>query len=391
VIYSYDTLNRLVSETDALGHVWSYTYDGANRLSTKTDPKSQVTTLSYNNRGDVSSIDYPAGTPDVALTYDDVRRRTQMVDGTGTTTYNYDAVNRLTSVTFPRSRTVGYTYSNVGNRATVTHLGSRTVTYSYDEANNLTSVTDWNSQQTAYAYDNAGRLTTATLPSGTGIVVTMSYDNADRLTGISWDKGGTTLASASYTLDAAGSRTQRVDQAGTHSYSYDALYRLTSVTYPDPVTDSFTYDAVGNRLSRNSTTYTYDAADRIVSVGSTSYKYDNNGNLTARGSDSFSWDAADRLASATVAGTTTTFAYNGDGLRDSFTTGGVTTTTTWDIAGGLPVELYDGAFSYVYGVGRISEIDGSGNTYYYLPDALASTMALCDAGGKVKGISSASS
>ncbi len=127
-------------------------------------------------------------------------------------------------------------------------------------------------------------------------------------------------------------------------------------------------------------------AGRLTSVGSTSYTYDNNGDLTARGSDSFSGDAADRLTSATVSSTTTTFAYNGDGLRDSLTTGGNTTTSTWDIAGGLPVELYDGTLSYVYGLGRISQIDGSGNTYYYLPDALGSTMAVVDSSGTVADI-----
>ncbi len=308
-----------------------------------------------------------------------------MVDGTGTTNYSYDTVNRMTSVTFPGSRTVGYSYSNAGNRATMTYPGgSNQVTYGYDEANNLTSVTDWNSKQTSYAYDNAGQLTTATLPSGTGIVGTLSYDNADRLTGISWVKGGsTTVASASYTLDAAGNRTQRVDQLGTHTYVYDALYRLTSVSYPGPTTDTYSYDAVGNRTAKNSTTYTYDAANRITAAGSTSYTYDNNGDLTARGSDSFSWDAADRLTSATVSSTATTFAYNGDGLRDSLTTGGNTMTSTWDINAGLAQELYDGSLSYVYGIGRIAQIDGSGNTYYYLPDALGSTMALCDASGTV--------
>jgi YD repeat-containing protein len=111
--------------------------------------------------------------------------------------------------------------------------GSNQVTYGYDEANNLTSVTDWNSLQTTYAYDNAGMLTTATLPSRTGITGTYGYDNADRLTSVSWAKAGVgTLASATYTLDKVGNRTQRVDQAGTHTYSYDALYRLTGADYP---------------------------------------------------------------------------------------------------------------------------------------------------------------
>ena len=55
----------------------------------------------------------------------------------------------------------------------------------------------------------------------------------------------------------------------------------------------------------------------MTAAGSTSYSYDNNGNVTARGSDSFSWEHENRLVSATIGGVTTTYAYNGDGLRMS--------------------------------------------------------------------------
>ena len=52
-------------------------------------------------------------------------------------------------------------------------------------------------------------MTTETLPATTGIVSSYSYDNANRLTGISHVKNGlTALASASYTLDNVGNRTQ---------------------------------------------------------------------------------------------------------------------------------------------------------------------------------------
>ena len=87
-----------------------------------------------------------------------------------------------------------------------------------DAANRLSTVTDWNARQTAYAYDDANRMTTATLPNG--VVGTSTYDNANRLTGISYVKGGTTLASASYSLDAVGSRTSRTDLTGTQTYAY---------------------------------------------------------------------------------------------------------------------------------------------------------------------------
>jgi YD repeat-containing protein len=278
---------------------------------------------------------------------------------------------------------VSYGYSNVGNRTSITYPGgSNQVIYRYDEANNLTSATDWNGNQTTYAYNNAGMLTTATLPSGTGITGAYSYDNADRLTSVTWTKGGT-IAAASYTLDKVGNRTQRVDGLGTHTYVYDALNRLTSVTYPGPSTDTYTYDSVGNRLTKNGTNYTYNASDRLTAVGATSYTYDNNGNLTARGSDSFAWDAADRMTSATVGGTATTFGQNGSYLRESLTTGGNTTTFTWDIANRIPQVLDDGTFKYVYGLGRIAEVGPGTTTHYYLPDGLGSVMALANSSGTV--------
>jgi len=92
-------------------------------------------------------------------------------------------------------------------------------------------------------------------------------------------------------------------------------------------------------------------------------------------------DYEDRMTSATVNSVTTTFAYRGDGLRNSRTTGGNTTTFTWDLVGGLPVVLDDGSH-YVYGAGLVSQISGA-NTYYYLADGLGSTMKTVDATGTV--------
>ena len=40
------------------------------------------------------------------------------------------------------------------------------------------------------------------------------------------------------------------------------------------------------------------------------------------------------------------------------------------------------ALTYVYGIGRIAQVSGSG-THYYLSDGLGSTMALTDADGDV--------
>ena len=50
----------------------------------------------------------------------------------------------------------------------------------------------------------------------------------------------------------------------------------------------------------------------------------------------------------------------------------------------VPQVLDDGDFRYLYGLGRIAEVDGSDNAHYYLADGLGSTMALTDDSGTVE-------
>ena len=49
-----------------------------------------------------------------------------------TTTYTYDALNRLTSTTDPLSHVTGYGYDAVGNRTSQTKPDGTTITYAYD-------------------------------------------------------------------------------------------------------------------------------------------------------------------------------------------------------------------------------------------------------------------
>ncbi len=209
-----------------------------------------------------------------------------------------------------------------------------------------------------------------------------TYDAADRLTSVINKKTGPiTISSFTYTLDAVGNRTQMVDLSGTHTYQYDPLYRLTQATYPGPQTDTYAYDANGNRLSKNATTYTYDAADQMTAAGGVSYGYDTTGNQTSRGSDTFSYDHENRLTQAVIGGATSSSIYNGDGLRMSHTVGAQTTSYTWDVAAGLPVVLQDGTNTYVYGLDLVSGTDGAGVQTYFLYDGLGSATGLTDGSG----------
>ncbi|HKQ07908.1 MAG TPA: hypothetical protein VJ464_22465, partial [Blastocatellia bacterium] len=138
---------------------------------------------------------------------------------------------------------------------------------------------------TSYSYDAAGNLSGYLYPNQ--VQTAYTYNALNRLTSLSISKASTTLASYGYTLGAAGNRLSLTEASGRNvSYGYDALYRLTSETISnDPVAAgngaiSYSYDAVGNRLTRTSTvaavpnqTSSVDVNDRLASDS-----YDSNGN-----------------------------------------------------------------------------------------------------------------
>ncbi len=187
------------------------------------------------------------------------------------------------------------------------------------------------------------------------------------------------MSTYTYTLDKDGNRTGMTGTGGPQTYTLDPLNRLKQAAYSGGPPDTYTYDADGNRLTKNTTSYTNNAADELMAVGSTSYTYDASGNLQARGSDSFTFNYANQLTGATVGGVTSTSTYNGDGLRMSHTANSQTANYIWDVNRGVPEILQDGTNTYVYGLGLISSTDGSGVQTYYDADGLGSTADLTNA------------
>jgi YD repeat-containing protein len=80
---------------------------------------------------------------------------------------------------------------------------------------------------------------------------------------------------------------------------------------------------------------------------------------------------------------TTTYAYNGVGIRVSRTVAGETVHFAWDVASALPLVLDDGTYRYVYGLDLISAIDGDDAEHYFLYDGLGSVTEVTDASGAV--------
>ncbi len=203
--FSYDGLNRQISEQDALGHTTRYSYDAIGNRSVMTDAKGVVTSFVYDGLDRLLTINYPGSQPDVNFTYDALSNRQVMTDGTGTTQYDYDALNRLVEVVDGNNQTVSYGYDPVGNRQQMTH-GGTTVAYTYDPANRLQTVADGASGVYTYTYSAASQVESLQYPNG--VETEYTYNAAGQLTNLEHIAATSeVLAEYEYQLDAVGNRT----------------------------------------------------------------------------------------------------------------------------------------------------------------------------------------
>ena len=297
--YGYDPQARLTTVTDPLSRTTTYGYDPAGNRTTKQDPggncglSSGCTTTTYDAAGQAIRIDYSdAATPDVTrIDYDLDGRRTRMTDGTGTSTWVWDSLGRLTSQTNGAGKTIGYGYDLRANRTSIIYPGTTgTVTQTFDNASRMTKVTDWLTHQTTFNYDADSFMTSQVYPNGT--TATYTPDAADRLMTVSHAP-----------TSSPGSPFAKFD------YGRDNNDRLTSVASTG-LTDNrtWTYTPHGRLRSENGGLYTIDDADNAT-------KFPSGATLA--------YDAADQLTSFSDATSGATYGYDGRGNRTSVTpTGG---------------------------------------------------------------------
>jgi RHS repeat-associated protein len=344
--FTYDKNGNQKTIKDPVGNITEFFYDEANRLIKETDPLGKVKTFKYDTRGNrIETIDRLA------------RNRT----------FEYDAMNRLTTETWwdggVAVTTITMTYDAVGNRLTANSPDARltyiydtanriktarteypgtalqpvTLTYTYDAMGNVTEIRDNLGVSVISTYDFRNNLTSRAMSGtgvGDGVAVKMEYDtNGERHNILRFDDAartrtagrtdftyfkngliqsinhtsatGALISAYGYQYDELNRLKQETHHGDTYAYGYDRTSQLISVIKNGKLTESFDFDANGNREKATGLTpgnYVNEKGNRYSSDGTFKYTYDAEGNLKTktRLSDGqvteYFWDYRNRLS-----------------------------------------------------------------------------------------------
>ena len=349
---------------------------------------------------------------------------------TAQTVQTFDSLKRLRTRTNRDGRTAAYRYDPQGNRLSVSDADGVTTQYRYDGRERLielVAATAAGPSRTVYSYYPDGLSARVEYPNGT--VAERTYDRAGRLTGILNHGGdpGDPISRYAYGYDADGNRVFQEEQHraldGSNErtdYAYDALDRLTRVTYADGATVAYSYAANGNRLTETGTDpktraaldrrYSYDNLNRLLTVeeradpaASIAYGYDDNGNTVTRnvgsldpgtgtvagtaGLQVFDYDQRDKLTAAAAGGVRiASFDYDYTGMRTRKAGAGHATAYLYDQRSVL--QEYDPATlattrKYNYDGVSLQSLLTGGRIHFYLLDGLRSTSEITDDAGAV--------
>ncbi len=313
------------------------TYDANDNVTQATAPNGAVITAVYDNADQTTSVTLPKDhSADPARTwtyaYDAVGNLTKQTEPNGTltsnpddfaTSYGYDELNRVTSVTDALGDKLTYDYDNVGNTVLVVDPRKNatadpadfTTRYIYDLAHRPTVATDALGFTTSYDYDKDGQVTGVTDKENHKTVVKRDERAMVSEVDVPHATGSTRVTQ--YDYDPVGNLTKTITPRGVATTGdttdfvletvYDELNRPKAKKLPfsaaDPNVTSadeidYTYDDVGNlakvsappsagQTVRNDTTYSYFDNGWVKSSTdpqdiSTSYDYNPLGEQTSR-------------------------------------------------------------------------------------------------------------
>ena len=220
--YDYDLDDNLVATTDPLGRTTRSTYDDDKHRLTSTDPLGRVTRWVYDEQGNITSITAPDG---------------------AVTRHQYDVANRLIATTDAANQTTRIGYDVAGRVIKTTNAAGEATIFGYDATGQKTSALYADGKRQTWTYDVAGRVSSTV--STEGVASSTSYDSGDRPLTVTRTVPGSPAETTTFTYDALGHRLSMADALGrTTRWTYDARGNVLTLTRPDGhIGTRNTYDA----------------------------------------------------------------------------------------------------------------------------------------------------
>jgi RHS repeat-associated protein len=341
--YTYTSFDKVATRTDALGVVTSYSYDPINRLISVSYSPSSAPSVALTN-----GVTYTYDTSTTSAT----QGLLLSISMTGPLptyqeTRTYDNLERLSSVNWTRdgqSYTTSYQYNTANEVTQTTYPDGRVVGVTYAGNGTVSSVGGYLSSM---SYNVAGLKTGITL--GNGVTETFGYDMNYRMhlkSQTATTSGGASLINLNYSYQAAAGQMG----AGTTAGDDGQIVAISSGSTIDggPESAAYTWD-----LERRLATATETSDGQTQSLR---FEYDQWGNRL---------DEYNALSGGTELEAITLAQTNGvtnNQIQTLTSAGGSPVTFTYDANGNL---TYDGNHTYQYDAeNRIKQVDHAATASY---------------------------
>jgi len=401
----YDDMGRVVSTLSVDTGLTRYVYDEFGNILIKVDANENIANYNYDLLNRLSGVTFSDTSQNITYSYDEglhgKGHLTGMLDPSGNTTFTYDSkgntIQKYATIS-GNVYTLSSSYTYASRKNSITYSTGRSLQFFYDNLGNVLGVSTSFSGIATSLMENIGYLPFGpgnSMTTGTGSSVNNVYDEQYRL--IISNPG--TSKQINYTYDPNSNLTESDyinNPDDNNSFAYDELNRLVFNTNSHWLI-SYSYDKVGNRLSRTvngkEEVYSYiTETNKILSVTGVdnfTFNHDDTGKITLQNNTQYLYNYNNQLIRVEENGQVLgEYVYNGLGQRIYKQINGSSNIYHYDFDGNLIGESgSDGTFSseYLYlGSSRLAKVNiNDGSLFYYLNDHLGTPLIMTDSSGVV--------